>query len=159
MAHGVRRRGFEPGCFFVFLQMFSILFLFPRVRKTRIIPFSFYATPPRIEARRIEKNSGIMGSSQVVVRLVESRCNSGAFDFRPAVHSIKHGGADSATSPDPATSDGQYIVPGPVQVLAYSSCPNIVSCLRQKNSESVRNTRCAQFSCKSDSWRSYLIHD
>ena len=44
--------------------IYSILFLFPRVQKTRIIPFSFYATPPRIEARRIKRISGIIGQAQ-----------------------------------------------------------------------------------------------
>ena len=44
--------------------IYSILFLFPRARKTRIIPFLFYATPPRIEARRIKRISGIIGHGQ-----------------------------------------------------------------------------------------------
>ena len=46
--------------------IYSILFLFPRARKTRIIPFLFYATPPRIEARRIKRISGIIGHGQVI---------------------------------------------------------------------------------------------
>ena len=46
--------------------IYSILFLFPRVRKTRIIPFLFYATPPRIEARRIKRISGIIGHGQYI---------------------------------------------------------------------------------------------
>ena len=58
--------------------IYSILFLFPRARKTRIIPFLFYATPPRIEARRIERISGILGHGQVTPCL----WRSGAFCSR-----------------------------------------------------------------------------
>ena len=42
-----------------------------------------------------------------------------------------------------------------VQVMPCFLWPNMFSWLRQNTSESVRNTRCAQFSCKSDNWRSY----
>ena len=57
--------------------IYSILFLFPRARKTRIIPFLFYATPPRIEARRIKRISGIIGHGQVAGGLKAARIWAG----------------------------------------------------------------------------------
>ena len=43
-----------------------------------------------------------------------------------------------------------------LQVMPCVLWPNMFSWLRQNTSESVRNTQCAQFSCKSDNWRSYF---
>ena len=93
--------------------IYSILFLFPRARKTRIIPFLFYATPPRIEARRIERISGILGHGQ-------GRGGRGRVDFQLAVRFTR--GATVGKTPVYCMKMAKCAQYSTVQYCAHHAC-------------------------------------